>query len=88
MQIEGSRRQIVLNFATFNSIVSKSSIINEFQFRIFGDYFPQPPKTDIRDPWTYVKPPILPPKVSAFEHIPNLESSLNNPNHTKEATNG
>ena len=36
----GFSRQILLNFATFNSLVPYSSLIDELQYRIFGIYYP------------------------------------------------
>jgi hypothetical protein len=37
----GFARKIKLDFHTFNSLVPYSSLIDEFQFKIFGVYIPE-----------------------------------------------
>ena len=37
---EGFSRQVTLNFTTFNRLIPYSSLIDEFQYRIFGQYIP------------------------------------------------
>lgn len=37
----GFRRQIELNYNCFNELIPYSSIIDEFQYKIFGTYVPE-----------------------------------------------
>ena len=37
----GFRRQIELNFNCFNELIPYSSIIDDFQYRLFGVYVPE-----------------------------------------------
>jgi len=37
----GYRRQIVLNFATFNCLIPKSCMVDELQYACFGEYVPK-----------------------------------------------
>jgi hypothetical protein len=37
----GYRRQIVLNFATFNGLIPKSCMVDELQYACFGEYVPK-----------------------------------------------
>jgi len=39
----GYKRRILLNFTTFNTLISNSCLIEELQYRIFGMYIPQKP---------------------------------------------
>ena len=39
----GFSRQITLNAATFNDMIPYSTLVDEFQYRLFGFYFPAKP---------------------------------------------
>ena len=41
----GFSRQITLNFNTFNQLIPYSSLIDEFQYQLFGVYVPEKRET-------------------------------------------